>query len=110
MLWSCARRLTSVALLLATAACATPPEHENFKRVMDRQVGKLIDDPDAYPVFYRLRQTNTKQLANGNQQQQYAAGRNGRCQVNFEVAPLTRRIVRWSFEGKERDCVLQPPA
>ncbi|HEY3076085.1 MAG TPA: hypothetical protein VGJ74_13005, partial [Burkholderiales bacterium] len=62
-------------MLLLLAACATSPEHENFKRVMERQVGKSIDDPDAYPVFYRLRQTNTKPLPNGNTQQQYAAGR-----------------------------------
>ena len=30
---------------------------------MNRQVGKSIDDPDAYPVFYRLRQLNAKSLA-----------------------------------------------
>jgi hypothetical protein len=101
------RAAAPLALLLA-AACATSPEHENFKRVMDRQVGKSIDDADAYPAFYRLRQTNAKPLPNGNLQQQYAAGRNGRCQLNFEVAPLSRQIVRWSFEGGERDCVISP--
>lgn len=106
MSWSCARRLTSLALLLA-AACATAPEHENFKRVMARQIGKSIDDSDAYPVFYKLRQTSSKPLPNGNQQQQYAAGRNGRCQLNFDVDPLTRQIVGWSFDGSERDCVIE---
>ena len=30
-------------MLLMLAACATSPEHENFKRVMDRQVGKSIE-------------------------------------------------------------------
>jgi len=94
-------------IILVLTACATSPEHENFKRVMDRQVGKSIDDPDVYAVFYRLRQKNAKPLPNGNMQQQYAAGRNGRCELNFEVAPLTRRIVRWTFEGKERDCVIE---
>jgi hypothetical protein len=95
---------TLAALLLA--ACAANPEHENFKRVMEHQVGKLIDDADAYPVFYKLRQISSKPLPNGNQQQRYAAGRNGRCEVDFEVEPLTRRIVRWSLDGGERDCVI----
>jgi hypothetical protein len=96
-----------VALIaLALAACATSAEHENFKQVMNRQVGKGIDDADAYPVFYRLRELTTKQLPNGNLLQQYAAGRSGRCTLSFEVEPRERRIVRWSSDGGERDCVL----
>ena len=94
-----------IALMLAGCA-STSAEHENFKQVMQRQVGKGIDDPDAYPVFYRLRELGSKPLANGNLQQQYAAGRNGRCKVDFEIEPRERRILRWSSEGSERDCVL----
>jgi hypothetical protein len=97
-----------IALLLAGCA-STSAEHANFRQVMDRQVGKGIDDADAYAVFYRLRELNTKSLPNGNLQQQYAAGRKERCKLNFEVEPLTRRIVRWSSEGSEGDCVLTPP-
>jgi hypothetical protein len=73
---------------------------------MSRQVGKSIDDADAYPVFYRLRQLNAKSLPNGNEEHEYAAGRKGECRLFFEVQPLTRRIVRWSYEGSERDCVI----
>ena len=63
-------------LLAGCAATApTPEEREVFKRVMDRQVGKSIDDADAYPVYYRLRQLSTKSLPKGNTQQIYAAGR-----------------------------------
>ena len=107
----CRRRrfklLRPAALLaLALAACASSAEHANFKQVMNRQVGKGIDDADAYPVFYRLRELNTKPLPNGNLLQQYAAGRNERCKLNFEVEPRERRILRWSSEGGERDCVL----
>jgi hypothetical protein len=94
-------------LCLLVVGCATPnPARENFKQVMDRQVGKRIDDPDAYPVFYRLREAKSKQLANGNQLEEYAAGRNERCRLQFEVEPATRRVVRWSTEGSERDCVI----
>ena len=73
---------------------------------MNRQVGKGIDDADAYPVFYRLRELTTKPLPSGNLLQQYAAGRDGRCTLSFEVEPRERRIVRWSSDGGERDCVL----
>src|SRR5712692_10349058 len=100
-------RAAGPLILLLLAACASSgPEHENFRRVMDRQVGKSIDDRDAYPVFYRLRQLNSKQLPNGNTQEQYAAGRNGGCTIGFEIAPATRQILRWSIEGKDRDCVI----
>lgn len=91
------------------AGCGTATvehQHDNFKQVMDRQVGKGIDDPDAYPVFYRLRELNSKSLPNGNLQQQCAVGRDGRCKVYFEVEPRARRIVRWFSEGSDRDCVL----
>jgi len=96
----------SLILLLALAGCATPPEHENFKQVMGAQVGKRIDDPDAYPVFYRLREVNAKPLANGNVEEEYAAGRRGECRLFFEVDALTRRILRWSYEGSQRECVI----
>ena len=43
-----------IFLALLAGGCATPPEHLGFKEVMNRQIGKSIDDPDAYPVFYRL--------------------------------------------------------
>ncbi len=97
--------------MLVVAACATgsSAERENFKRVMDRQIGKSIDDSDAYPVFYRLKQLNTKQLPNGNSQQIYAAGWNEKCQVGFEVTPVDNKIVRWSIVDGADDCVIFPP-
>lgn len=101
------RRLA--AACLALAACATPPGHEAFQQVMDRQVGKLIDEPDAYPVFYRLRERNAKALPNGNTEHEYAAGRDGRCQLFFET-DLSGRIVRWRADGSERNCVITPPS
>ena len=89
------------------AGCASSSaQYQNFRQVMDRQVGKNIDDPDAYPVFYRLRELNSKPLQNGNLQHQFAAGRNERCKLYFEVEARTGRIVRWSSEGSESDCVL----
>jgi len=99
-------RAAALVALIVAGCASSSAEYQNFKQVMDRQVGKGIDDPDAYAVFYRLRELNSKPLQNGNLQQQYAAGRNERCRLYFEVEPRTRRIVRWSSEGGESDCVL----
>lgn len=98
----------ALALSALLAACATSPEHENFKQVMNRQVGKSAGDPDAYPVLYRLRQVNEKTLPNGNRQLQYAAGRRGECKLYYEVQPGSLTIVRWAYEGSERECVIPP--
>jgi hypothetical protein len=95
-------------LLAAACASGSSAERDNFKRVMDRQVGKLIDDSDAYPVFYRLKQLNSKQLPNGNTQLVYAAGWNGKCQVGYEVG-ADRKIVKWSIVEGAEDCVIFPP-
>ena len=90
------------------STAATAPERENFKRVMDRQVGKSIDDPDAYPVYYRLRLLTTKPVPKGNMQQVYAAGREGKCLVGYEVDG-SRKIVGWSIVEKPAECVIEPP-
>ena len=75
---------------------------------MDRQVGKSIDDPDAYPVYYRLRLLTTKPVPKGNMQQVYAAGREGKCQVGYEL-DASRKIVAWSIVEKPDECVIEPP-
>jgi hypothetical protein len=76
---------------------------------MDRQVGKSLDDADAYPVYYQLKLLDTKPLANGNTQSVYAAGWNGKCQVGYEVTPIDRKIVKWSIVDGADDCVIYPP-
>jgi len=94
--------------LVAACASGTSAERDNFKRVMDRQVGKSIDDSDAYPVYYRLKQLNSKQLPNGNTQLIYAAGWNQKCQVGYEVGS-DRKIVKWAIVDGADDCVIFPP-
>ena len=104
------RGTVPIFLALALAGCVTPPEHDAFKRVMDHQVGKNVDDVDFYPVLYKLRLASTKGLPNGNLEYQYAAGRRGRCELYFEAAPITRQVVRWRYEGGERECVIETRA
>lgn len=101
------RLWVTVALFLA--ACATPPENENFRQVMQRQVGKSADDTDFYPTLYRLKQMDSKRLPNGNVREEYAAGRGGKCKLYFETTPGARRVVGWSSDGDASDCVIARP-
>jgi hypothetical protein len=90
------------------AACAEPPGHDVFARVMDSQVGKQADEPDFYPVYYRLPAVDAKTLPNGNTEEQFRAGPRGECRVFFELSAGARRVVRWRAEGGDRDCVIVP--
>lgn len=101
------RSILVLALYASLSACATGVAHENFKKVMDRQVGKSADDPGAYLVYYRESRIGAKVLPNGNTEEQYRAGR-GSCRVYFEVAKTTRKIVGWRYEGTQDDCAIVP--
>lgn len=72
-------------------------------------MGKQADDADFYPVYYRLPQADAKRLANGNTEEEYRAGPKGECRLFFETTPGARRVVRWRYEGAERDCRIVPP-
>jgi hypothetical protein len=94
------------AITLFLAACAAGPDNDNFRQVMQRQVGKSADDADFYPTLYKLKQTNAQRLPNGNMREQYAAGRNGKCKVSFDTTPGARQVVGWSSDGDKDDCVI----
>lgn len=74
---------------------------------MSRQVGKQVDDPDFYPVYYRLKQVEGRRLPNGNRQEAYEGGRKGKCRLLFEVDGA-QRVAGWGFEGDASDCVIVP--
>jgi hypothetical protein len=92
---------------LALLACTTPVEHETFTRVMDRQVGKNVEDSDFYPTYYKLKPADSKRLANGNSEDAYFAGRKAKCKVFFE-RDASGRVLRWRSEGDRDDCVIFP--
>ena len=98
----------ALVAFLALGACAAPPGHEAFTQVMQRQVGKQADEPDFYPVYYRLPPLDSKRLANGNTEEKYRAGRRGECHLFFELTP-GRRVVGWRAEGDDRECVIVSP-
>jgi len=98
-----------VTVTLFLAACATPPENDAFRQVMQRQVGKSADAADFYPTLYRLKQTNSQRLPNGNLRDEYAAGLKGKCKLSFEMTPGGREVVGWSSQGDAEDCVIARP-
>ncbi len=102
------RKLAVIAALGLVGACATPRGNEVFVRVMDSQVGKLADEPDFYPLYYRLPAVDAKTLANGNTEEQYRAGPRGECRVFFELTRGERRVVKWRSEGGDRECAILP--
>lgn len=93
-------------MIFLVACASSAPENDAFRQVMQRQVGKSADDADFYPTLYRLRQTNSQRLPNGNTKEEYAAGRNGKCKVSFETTPGARQVVSWSSAGDRDDCVI----
>jgi len=99
-------RYASLAFLLA-AGCAWQPRGDNFRQVMERQLGKRFDDPDFYPVLYRLRQADSKALPNGRRQEKYLAGYQGKCELFFEVDPASGQVVAWHADAGDSNCVIE---
>ena len=99
-------RNNALFVVLLAACATTTPENDTFKQVMQRQVGKSAEDADFYPTLYRLKQTNSQRLPNGNFREEYAAGPKGKCKLYFETTQGERRVLGWSSEGDREDCVI----
>src|SRR5688572_18615778 len=80
----------AVVLFLLLAGCLFPRGHENFKKIMQFDVGKSADDPSAYRNHYRRRLIATKKLPTGNIEEKFDRGT---CPVYFEIDPVARKIV-----------------
>jgi hypothetical protein len=74
---------------------------------MERQVGKRADDPDFYPVLYRLRQVDSKLIANGHREDKYLAGYQGKCELYFEVDPGSGVVTGWRADPRDSGCVIE---
>ena len=89
-------------------ACASGRSHQNFKNIMQGNIGRDLDDP----YVYRNRNSNlriaTKALPNGNIEEEFKSGRRLKCRVFFEVDRTTGKIVGWRYEGSEEDCAITP--
>ncbi len=98
----------ALSFLLPLAGCLFPAGsgHENFKKIMQSQVGKSANDPYIDRNHYRSRRVAVKELPNGNLEEQYDLIHN--CPVFFEIDKAAERIVGWRYEGGAQDCIVVP--
>jgi hypothetical protein len=90
-------------------ACSTVTPHENFKNIMQANVGR--SSTDYYYTGNRLRDytyVGSIQLANGNIEEGFKTGAGYRCRVYFEIDRQTRHVSAWRYEGTPRDCSIVP--
>jgi len=100
--------LAIAATLLPLAACDPGASHRNFLQVMGGNVGTNADRQYNYRVKRRDRLVDTRQLPNGNVEEQFTAGHGQRCRVFFEVDQKNQKVVAWRYEGAEKDCAINP--
>jgi hypothetical protein len=100
--------LASAAFVLILCACAVLDAHENFKEIMQGEVGKSVDNPYLTRNQYRNRLVNTRQLANGNVEEEYKTGRGLRCRTFFELDQKSGKVASWRYEGTKDDCAIVP--
>lgn len=100
--------LSAICLLLPSlSSCSTlPTPHENFKNIMQSNVGKRADNPSSDISRYPQWVMGSRELPNGNIETNFSWRKH--CPVFFEINPATRIIVGWRFEGNERDCEIVP--
>ena len=93
--------------MLVLLGCATITPHENFTKILTREVGRSIDEVSASSWVRPGQLIDSTVLPNGNWANRYKYYR-GTCIYTLEVSPVTRRIVGVSFVGSESDCVVNP--
>jgi hypothetical protein len=94
---------SAVQLLVA---CAALDAHENFKRAMQRQVGRSTDDGDIFWNRYPQDRGAINDLNDGRLQ--YELRFAPTCTVYFIVDKVTNKIVDWRYEGPKRTCKIVP--
>lgn len=83
--------------------------YEDFASLMQVQIGKNAQDGLTYRMLYWQSRVGTKKLANGNIEEQYRHGRDGKCPTFIEIEPISNVIVGWRREGERDDCGVLPP-
>ena len=106
------RGLLLLAVLLhfpvALTACASERAHQNFKNIMQLEVGKSIDYPHLTRNEYPTRRVATRTLPNGNTEEEFRAGEGLKCRVFFEIDNKSQKIVAWRYEGTDQICAIRP--
>ena len=90
------------------SSCVGPTAHQNFVNIMEGNVGRSAYDPYVYRVRNRNLRVGTKQLSNGNIEEEFKGGRGLTCRVFFEVNEKAEKIAGWRYEGTDEDCGIAP--
>jgi hypothetical protein len=110
MMMTLGRSSILFALVLSTSltACASGRAHQNFKTIVQSDVGRSLDDPYIYRNRSRNLYVVTKSLPNGNVEEEFRGGRGPTCRVFFEIDNKAQKIVGWRYSGSEEDCAVVP--
>jgi hypothetical protein len=98
------KSVCTLALCLLVAACAQTPPGAAFDKQLQAEVGKSARDPKAMRFRYLSRLVRTRELANGNLEEEYFPG--DRCTFYFEIDPRTSKIVRARIDQFEKYCIV----
>jgi hypothetical protein len=97
----------SYALILLVAGCMSSlSAHQNFLLLMDHNIGSSIDSPRLAGSALEKYLIESKQLPNGNTENEYLERRS--CRIFFEFDSDTRIIVAWRYRGDPADCGIAP--
>jgi len=107
-------RLLCLMFPLVFAGCAffAPDPHENFKTIMHSKIGKKWNELPSYQYPSEEYLFSSRILSNGNLEKRYKIfwgfDKKRMCIDIYEIDPKTDIIVGVDFEGKKKDCVINP--
>jgi len=85
--------------------CSFISPHENFKNILQADIGKLATNPNIlinrYPQWF-YRKTI---LSNGNTEIEHHWGK---CIYTFEIDKITNIVLKYHFKGTEKQCAITP--
>jgi hypothetical protein len=97
-------RLSFLIIVVVLVACAYGDPHQNFLDYQARKIGASINDLAA-----RRALVEDSQLQNGNRLAKFwyvQPYKNRQCIEIYEYEPITRKILKASFEGNQ--CIWNP--
>ena len=96
-----------MSMMLSLSGCISA--YENFKEIMESEIGQIIDNAPYYG--FRSRPVDIKTLPNGNFEYRYTLKNfRGTCKYILEVEKSTRKVIAWRYDGEDKDkaCFVNP--
>jgi len=107
----CENKLVNIMLSLITiTSCTHIDPYDNFKNILQAEIGKKIDNAPYYTWRYQPKSIS-EPLPNGNIEYKYEyISIRGICRYIFEVSPITHTVISWRYDGEDKDkaCFVNP--